>query len=555
MADGMSHVDYAAQAVLSSSELLLASPSNAKLTTFYPVPSECTSVIAQSICNTGQLFVAGNSQGFGTSTNFQISSANIIDTPMLEIKVRVQNTTANPFHYCFVEDGWGYGLFRSYEVTYSNSNISNLVTRSGALRDWNLSQQQNHERRQRLLKDAGEGETFLLLAGQERSFDVSIPLSFLNWGAASVSAPGFPFDARTINGIIQIQINWVEDIFEVLTLPRTGPSANVDPIVRSTRPVGTISRSVVTMRSYQLLDSSFSVGNALAMDPSKRYVLPAKWLNSYTYEVAVEPSATNTALYPLANCPKYLEGTIELNSAPAGMLQGIIIHVRPIRALNGVNDAPDATWTKGDARQKRLGGLRLHKLNLTYSGQNIIRLETEEELNSFMKYIYGDDMKTRARTQYPSIQPTDGSNRKIGFPAAPGVPTFLENDCEIEHQTYIIPLMHDGEKVFRERHFENLPQYSGSALSLKFGVVNGAYFYSEREPATFGDTTDFNDTNSKGGDARSALNRRILQPQLTPNTGPAYDTSVIRFTTVEVTITYVMAALLQNSNGMVEIQL
>ena len=463
MASGMSHVDYAAQAVLASSELLLASPSNAKLTTFYPVPSECTSVIAQSICNTGQLFVAGNSQGLGTSTNFQISSANIIDTPMLVVELEVLGPGGASNKYAFVEDGWLYGLVKSYEVTYSNSNISNLVTRGSALRDWNLAQQPNHERRQQILRNGGRGEYFPLAADQRKTFKACIPLSFLNWGSGCVSNPGFPFDARTINGIIQVQINWADNINQVVTRCRVGNSANgaiCDPLVSAD-----IKKAIITMRSYQLLDSSFSVGNALAMDPSKRYVLPAKWLNSYTYEVGLT-AVDDGAL--VGDAPRHLSGTIELNSAPAGMLQGIILHVKPTVVKNGAGGVvvPGAAWNSAEG-QRRLGSARLNALSLTYSGQNIIRLTNETELDTFMKFIYGDDMKTKITSLYPSAQPTDGSNPS-NFHAytanddaatawAPAAVTSQDNpnpEVEIESQTYIIPFMHDGGKVFRERHFQ-----------------------------------------------------------------------------------------------------
>ena len=58
-----------------------------------------------------------------------------------------------------------------------------------------------------------------------RYIEASIPLSFLNWAGGSGVKAGFPLDARTLNGIIQIQVNW-NTISNVLTRVTGTTAAN-----------------------------------------------------------------------------------------------------------------------------------------------------------------------------------------------------------------------------------------------------------------------------------------------------------------------------------------
>ena len=577
MEGAMSPIDSAAASVLSSNEVLLAAPNNAKLTALYPTPSECTSVIAQCVNNSGQLYVRSNSLAFGSSSNFQISSANILDSPFLEVELTLPAGT-----YGICEDGWLFNMIRSIEVSYSNSNLSNLILTSVALRDWCLAQCQNHERRQLLLKHAGVGGVHS--NANAATIKASLPLSFLNWGSASLKS-GFPFDARTINGIIQIQVNWQPTIDHILCELIGGVNDaavnNISvPISALPAAVVAFSQASVIFRSYQLMDSAFSVGNALAANPGMRYTIPAKWLNSYKYNVI--PTTVDSASgvqNGIGQC------RIELTSAPAGMLQGIMLHVRPVRAAvaGGAafgNADGDGVWGNGKTRVNRMGSLRLAKLKLQYSGQNIVNLSSEEEVDSFMQYIYGDDMKTKVSTIWQNRSATSGSNPplsdKIVMPnpavnaasefAAGIFPQTMNSgaECEVEHQTYIIPLMHDGESVMRGRHFENLPQYSGSALTLEFDTINSTNYYSNRSPnskATGGVAATAAKTWASGvfgGNPKSAHVAQKIGP-MSYATGPAtvaetYPAGAY-YSQLEVTVTYIIAGLIQNSNGMVELQI
>ena len=191
-------------------------------------------------------------------------------------------------------------------------------------------------------------------------------------------------------------------------------------------------------------------------------------------------------------------------------------------------------------------------------------------------------MKTRVTTVWGTRNASEGGNPRTlttpnNYREVPGEVTRIVADAavfninanapsvdvdtnvEIEHQTYILPLMHNGKAVMRERHFENLPQYSGSALTLEFEVLNLSNYYADRRPATFGLLAASPLTaNSKLGGESSSVN--TVQKY-----GPMFDfesnlvtSSYYRgyyYGRVEVTVTYIIAALVQNSGGMVELQI
>lgn len=554
-------IDRAAQEVVERHEILLAAPNDLQLTSFYATPDQCSSTIAQAVCNSGQLFVRSNSLAFGSSSNFQISSGNIVDSPVLQVEI-VLPEVANAA-YGIVEDGWLFAMIKSFEVSYSNSNLSHLILKGKALRDWVLAQCRDEETRKEMLINAGRGGVIVQGATGTYTLRASLPLSFLNWESANVEK-GFPFDARTINGIIQIQVNWESSLdFMMTPIYKTGQTVNALPSVSQFNDIR------VSFRTYQLMDSAFAVGNTLARNPTAKYALPAKWLNSFTYTVDL----TATPGPDASKLNDTLAGRIELTSAPAGMLQGIIFHARPIEVKNAagvVQAAGTGQWAPGTAtavQLNRQGSLRLRNLLLQYSGQNIIQLRTEEEIDSYMQFIYGDSMKTKVGTIWGTASAVDGDNPATitDYISTANPPAFVGSVqsstnyaaacAQIEHQSYVIPLMHNGKKVMRERHFENLPQYSGSALTLEFQLINESNYYADRQPA-MSSTANWQ-SQGAGGLDRSSLCPQKFGPMFYNATGTLASGTPANYyySKVEVTITYIIAAVLQNSAGMMELQI
>ncbi len=550
-------VDAAAAHVLSNNEILMSAPSNAKLSGFYPNPSESTNTIAQAVCNSGQLFVRANSKSFSSASDFQVSTANILDAPLLTMRIQMPAATtfANEAARQGVligsyNEGWGYDLIESLEISYSNSNISNLIVTGQALRDWSLLQCKNEDERRDLLQTAGR-----LQFGDRnaiQTFQATVPISFLNWRGAGGVKGGFPIDARTLNGSIQFQFRFrpltaaigpLASAYVPGDVPEdrgTGINQYSGGVITANFPVE-FSDLELTFRTYQLMDSAFSVAHALQANPGMIYSIPSQWINTYRYTIDIDDS---------------LIWEQQLNSAPAGMIQAILISIRPIaRATPGTTldwDFKKLNTVENVDRDAfnipHYFSLPLDELRLQYSGQSIFDAHTREQLNAFYKFIFCDDLITPIASWPQSTNMTDVDG-VTNFPKRKGI--------RYQAPLHMIPLMHDGNSVFRHRHFENLPHYSGSTLSLrgkltKFPIYKTAPYANDALIASSDAPLNMDQEQSTG----SATNLATVQAALTPDVSPMRIQTIPKETRrIELLITYVVASLLQSTNGVVELQL
>ena len=549
-------VDAAAAHVLSQNEILMSTPSNAKLSAFYPTPSESTNTIAQAVCNSGQLFVRANAKSIPGTSDFQVSTANILDAPMLSMTVDVaangSNAGGNGHLYMTTwNEGWGYDLIESLEISYSNSNISNLIVTGQALRDWSLLQCKNEAERKNLLRVAGRYEVFS--RAEAHTLRATVPISFLNWGGAGGVDGGFPIDARTLNGSIQFQIRFrsinaamgpLGSTYAATGTDGADPANSGDVVGRAGVNTGfpvAFKELELSFRTYQLMDSAFSVAHALQTNPGMVYSMPSKWVNTYRYAVDLEDG----------------EGNLQLNSAPAGMIQAILLSIRPIHRQIASPWTSDLSYefgrNSGDAKELawnpyRGFSLPLTSLRLQYSGQSIFDAHSREQLEAYYKFIFGDDLTTKISGTHSRNFISSGAAGTAGNkPDTAGV--------DFRAPIHLIPLMHNGNHVFRHRHFENLPHYSGSTLSLRFKVAPTPEYY----PSPYG-----GDHVNPGAEASAISPKSINHIKHDKGGGSAqlFDTAAkgIKFQDVtarrvEVQVTYIVASLLQSTNGVVELQL
>lgn len=530
--DYQSYVEQSAAHVLANHELLMATPSASRLTSFYPTPSESQNTIAQAVCNSGQLTVQANSKNFGQSSDFIISSPNLMDTPHLRIGFEIPaytkvvggdpteapNLYAGSYHV-----GWGFDCIEQIEITFANSNISNLQVTGHAMRAWSLLQCKDEEARKKLLHTAGPHK--ISNRNSNIVMEAVVPLSFLFWRSAGGVKGGFPIDGRALNGPIIFRIRFAPlaqffgpclSDFAANKVPDNDYPSTVSTFTPGERShggvadfwpggsnaVNSFSTMNLTFRSYQLMDGAFSVSKALEANPGFVYSLPSLWLNSYSQQAVVSKDGVVT---------------MNLNSAPAGMIQAMILRIRPVNADPAT--AAGATASAVNQENSRLNynqakfqlatpsdgseiiyrpyvpwSLPLSALKLSYSGQAIFDARSESELDQFYRDIFnGDDLKTgvcglplhlsvRRTREYMNYQtavkniatPSDATKDqwRAGYHYLSIEDENEPNNSSVEHQEpmLIIPLMHDGTDVLRKRGFENLPHYSGSTLQLEFTI-------------------------------------------------------------------------------------
>jgi len=540
-------VDQAAANVLAHHEILMASPAASKLNSFYPNPSESECTIAQAVCNSGQLFIQANSKQIGGSSDFMVSTPNIMDCPQLLMSFKVKGITNAAPGSAGVDqrlstfmgtyhDGWGFDAIERLEVSFANSNISNLQIQGHAMREWSLLQCKNADERKQMLKIAGEGRTF------NRSRDVTlqacIPLSFLFFRTAGGVKGGFGIDGRVLNGPITFQFHFntanyfvgpVNSVYQrsafvapydtaiatpaLIIFPGAGAEYPSSTFPGESMPTA-FEQLELTMRTYQLMDGTFSVSKALEANPSLIYSIPSLWMNTYSQEVTLDLTG---------------KGALNINSVPAGMIQAIIMRIRPVNitstatlvdvaavaetdddtvATGGyqfkLNYDPPASFTNGvtrggtnqpvaDADKKQVGvtpayrpyvpwSIPISSLQLQYSGQSIYNAKTSQAHDGFTRSIFCDDLKTDI-CGLPLTQTVVGQRRVLNYDTPTGGPPIeatvqrlvtevynLGDSAMVNHETQclVIPLMHDGNQIFRHRAFENLPHYSGSTLQLEF---------------------------------------------------------------------------------------
>ena len=470
------YVDSAVQTVLSSSRLKLAHPGNAKLTQVYPTPSETTSVLAQAINHRGQFRVASNSKNFNSRSDFILSSSALISEMAIVGDFTYTNTAAGTSSKPSNE-GWAFDLVESIEITYSNSLMQNMFIKGETLRDYSLLCCCSARERQDMLRAAGSLSTHGAWANNAAcTMNFILPLSFLNHTVGSLRN-SWPVDGSVLAGPIQIAINWRP---ASAALVRAG-AAGIPALPASFNNLNLVCKTT------QLQDASFSVKKAMMLDPQLVYSLPARYITTVDYsKEALRPNVIQT---------------INLASAPSGMLEGIIISIRPKMWK------PLLTM----ATQPIPGSCTLDYLQLEFGGQNIFRCESYEEISHYLRNTYGDSSEYTNHT-YTLNQ----------------IPNFaaVANTVSYQSMVYFIPLVNDGKAVFRGHTNENLPSYGGSQLQLKL---------------------------------RAASNQKISAIPGTYEGAQAYVASVSAagggVEGYEILVGYVVSALLEISQGTVDLQL
>jgi hypothetical protein len=401
MEGGMTHIDNAVTNVLSRNRLLLAHPGAAKFSALYASADKATTNLAECVNSTGRLRQESQSKSIGGRTDIMISSSSVVSDILLHVQLAVganQITTS----------GWLFKAIKSLEITYSNSLIQQLSIAGPILREYLLLSCKEREARENLILNAGK------VVNNGTAY-ATIPLALLNQNASGVDG-NFGFDMSVINGGITFGIIW-------------NPASEFLSKMDSTAGLGTLPTEFlkvsISCKTSDLQESAFQVKTAMNLAPELVYSIPSRYINSIPY---VTETATDDTL---------LSYNVNLNSAPAGMLDFIILHVYP------------QSWKTAE-RQQPGGSFDIENLKLVYGGQSLYDCRTYEEINAFDLQQYGDSLLYNEPWQV-----TDKATVAKGAKVS---------------KIYHIPLTYDGRKVISDHHVENLPSYSGASLTLSFDV-------------------------------------------------------------------------------------
>lgn len=415
-------IDTAVASILSRSKLKLSHPGASQLHEFYASPSNCTSLLAESVQNYHRVRIAANNLSLNSQTTFTISTSSLVSSLWLHCSVTLGAGFKLP------HNGWLFDSIASIEVTFSNSLLQNMVLPGSALRDYMLLSCKNRWDRESLLSTAGQ--CIYAAAG---TASASMPIGHLLSSAAYQSG-NFPIDFSVLNGPLLIQFNWNPGFR--FTVKAAGNFA----------PPTAWASCQVTGMTVDLVDSSFAVKSAMAQNPMLIYSTPAKYLNSINYNLtSVSPG---------------VEQTINLQSAPAGMLSAMILNIRPTGG-DADGAATSSDWT-GIGSGATAGTALIHSesvqlstLRLTYGGQNLVDCRSLREIQAmFASAFDGDSL------EYNVIST-----------AATGTNDYGE---QVYHtNALVIPFGYDNRAIFSHKVVENLPGYAGASLQLSFTVAQG----------------------------------------------------------------------------------
>jgi hypothetical protein len=331
-------------------------------------------------------------------------------------------------------DGWLFQAINSVEITVQNSLISNQVMPGGTMREYLLACCPSEKERSRLLTTAGRptvGNTLIPVIAH-----ASIPIGWILNNGNGVEG-SFPIDMSTLNGPITIQVNFNPSPAFIVGLG-TGAA-----IPATTAVINAFTSLQITAETSELVDSAFTVRDALAQNPAATYAIPGRWLNTYK----AGPVNAHTIGQSV---------TLNLNSVPQGMLEALILLIKPTQEL--------LSPTTNKAGAIFPGSVGISKLRLQYAGQDLFRANSEEQIAQHMRSHFSGDTKRTTYSYFGSDHAAD-----TGAVVATHYNSLdLKNTAMMDQPIVIIPLTYDSQKVMSGKLVENLPDMSNANLQLSF---------------------------------------------------------------------------------------
>lgn len=390
----------ALERVLVSKDVLLKHPGQTQIGSWYASPSEAQTHLSEANNSSGRIRVTSNSLSFSASSNFQISASSLV------YGLTLNATLTTPANTVIATSGWLFDCIRSIEFTISNSLISNQIITGPIMREYLLLSCTDEEQRSNLLKMGGEP----VAAATQAS--ASIPIAWLLQGGNGLCSH-FPLDFSTLNGPFQIQITFNPSSY---ILSRTGAAPGT---------IASFDALNITACTTDIIEPALGVRNALLSNPGMVYPIPCKYFSCVRY---------------VQSCTIGSLATMNLNSAPAGMLEGIIISVKP-----SVETSANADGTVNYA-----GSCQLSTLRLQYMGVDLFRADSPKELESYYRTRFCGDAKEN-QWRFQDANTVNAANADL-----------------IEGHSYFIPLTYEADAVLSEKKQEHLPSYGGVNLQLSF---------------------------------------------------------------------------------------
>lgn len=415
MADYGSMKESAIANVISQKPLMMHHPGSMRFSELYDNPSNCETHLGETVNQSAQIRVTGNTKNFGSTANYLVSSSSLIGGMYLSLELTLLAEE-------LVNEGWGWQAIDNISFTYPNSLIQKLTLTGHQLKDLSLLTCRDKKARNALMRLAGQN---IPLTGTG-SACIFIP-SLTQW----LSGYNKPLDMSILSGPIQIDITFNAKGKFIMYEAGGGWGATA-----------AFNRADLVASTHMLLDSTFAIRNELMANPNMRYFQRALY---YPYQTFNETIGAT-------------EATLNLTGFPSAMLNGLLISI----------NNPSAYAADGNGTSYQYFNPVITSCSLEFGGQLLFKANsTQEFYANLFRGFGGDDLITwsdavlDARPQAANLAlatPTIGS---------PGGGTTARR---LYNRPIFIPLCFDARGVLDQRVTENLPSYSGSSMQLKLTV-------------------------------------------------------------------------------------
>ena len=405
-----------------ASPALLQHPGQARTSPFFANPSTSVAHIPHALNVNGRARVAANSLRTDAESTFTLN------TTSLQYGWTLNCAITSGANQGAITEGWGFQAIRSIEITLGASSIGPRVLEGKLVREYLMMVCQGPVERRQVLRNAGK--PFFNGTGE-----FSIPIVWLISRAIGACAD-FPLDMSAMKGPITFRVRWRPSRdFIVGTVSGAGvPPAPVN--------IPEWNRVELVASSTDLIDRRFSAGAMLEANPKADYIIPAKRLTNVQGAIIANHTIGNEIFFTN-------------NAAPVGMLEAIILSIKP--------DAECASSVATSAALLQ-GSVGIDRISVRHGGQVLMEAQSESEYMAYLRgHFNGDDL----RQQYDYFGP-----RHSTVTGAPAVATGI-NEVDIDQGqnldvgTIVIPLSFHSRNVASYHVHESLPSYSSATLEFQ----------------------------------------------------------------------------------------
>lgn len=411
-----------ASAITESNPVLARHPGAVDVAQFYASTSKTEVQAALAHNSNGKLRIASNNLQLGQTSNFTINDSSLLYCFQLCASI---TPGANNAPQC---EGWLFQAIDNIQAVFVGSTLPQMNISGALLREYMLACCPDAVTRRNLLRTAGK------VGSVATAVTASIPIG---WALASGLGicKDFPIDMSFFKGPLQFNIKFNPSNF-FITGTGTGAAAP-----SNTALVSSFNDLYITCSTTEIETPGLKLNNVYAMNPGLEYFIPGEYLSQATYVQQCTPGSPSTLVF---------------NSCPDGMLEAIILLIKPVAEFSSASGAAGAYVYPGS--------VELSKLSLLYGGNILFQAESNEELKQYYRTHFAGDTK---EYQYNYLGPN------IGATGAITDPTYVVSrdavfQAVMNSSSYLIPLCYDGKSTLSSNMTENLRNFASKTLTLNF---------------------------------------------------------------------------------------